>query len=295
MRSSFMTDLEGFILVIPYQVFSDRSAEHTGGPEHMSEEDATPTPAAAPAPATAPVFKTWQNMTPTGHRLPDLGPQGAAPHVLERYAEQSDDQDFLVKIEDTHPSKYDPNDRAFVRAKVSYYEACSAMMIPVFKTNKLNTENLQFLDPNHYYLPHPTRSTRETDSRIGTVLHAVDLVWLKHAHAKVAYDLITSSMVEHRASVIGSLVTGMWVSRKADPSEVDAKNDKRYAIMFPFRPFHGETREPQLLCVELSQNEDKEHFLHSDSVVYRNIEASEIRAFGNNTNRSRSARASVRR
>ena len=253
----------------------------------MSEEDTAPAPnpAAEPAPARAspPLFKTWVNCTPTGLRLPDLGPQGAAPYMVERYEEQSDNQDFLIKIDDTHPSVYDTNDRSFVRAQVSFYEHCSAMLIPVFKTNKLNTENLQFLDPNHYYLPHPTRSTRETDPRIGTVLHAVDLVWLKLAHAKVPYDLITSTMVEHRASVIGSLVTGMWVSRKADPSEVDAKNDKRYAIMFPFRPFHGETREPQLLCVELSQKEDKEHFL-PDSVVYRNIDASEIRAFGNNTN-----------
>ena len=158
----------------------------------MSEEDAAPAPAPAPAPAAKPLFKTWVNCTPTGHRLPDLGPQGAAPYVIERYEEQSDNQDFLIKIDDTHPSAYDTNDRSFVRAQVSFYEHCSAMLIPVFKTNKLNTENLQFLDPNHYYLPHPTRSTRETDSRIGTVLHAVDLVWLKHAHVKVPYDQLIS-------------------------------------------------------------------------------------------------------
>ena len=290
-----MTDLEGFILFIPNQVFLDRSAEHTGGREHMSEEDAAPAPdpAAEPAPARAspPLFKTWVNCTPTGHRLPDLGPQGAAPYVLERYEEQSDNQDFLIKIDDTHPSVYDTNDRSFVRAQVSFYEHSSAMLIPVFKTNKLNTENLQFLDPNHYYLPHPTRSIRETDPRIGTVLHAVDLVWLKHEDAKVPYDQIVPEMLQHPASVIGSLVPGMWVSRSADPSEDNAKNDKRYAILFPFRPFQGETREPELLCVELSKKKNNEHFLDSQSVVYRNIEASEIRAFGNNSNRSGSVRA----
>ena len=255
----------------------------------MSAESEAPAP--APAAAAAPKLKTWEDCTPTGHPLRTLDPSNVPPYVKGRYEEQTDNQDFIIKIEETHPSKLNANERSYGRGVVRFYEEISTMLIPSFKTGNLNTANLPFLDPHHYYLPHPSRSTRETDPRIGTVLHAVDLVWLKHEDAKVPYDKIVPEMLRHPAAVIGSLVPGMWVSRSAGPSEDDAKNNKRYAILFPFRQFQGETREPQLLCVELSKKKNNEHFLDSQSVLYRHIEASEIRAFGNNSNRSRSVRA----
>ena len=54
----------------------------------------------------------------------------------------------------------------------------SALLIPSFRPGHLNTTNVEFLDPNNYLLPHPKRSALQQDRKIGTVLHAVDLVWL---------------------------------------------------------------------------------------------------------------------
>ena len=258
----------------------------------MAVEAAATDGAAAAAPAP-PKYEVWKDCTPTGLKLPTL-PGQAAPHMLQRYKDQDHSQDWLVTVENTHPNTLDPNASGFNRAVPRFFEDVSAVLIPCFRPGKLNTADFDFLDPNLYLLPHPRRSTLQDDPKIGTVLHAIDLVWLTNKDSKLPYDEVSGQMLNHPASVIDPLVTGMWVSRNADPSEADPGKDKRYAILFPFRPFKSASREPSLHCAELSQKENKEHFLDEASIMLRNIEATEIRAFGNNSNRSRSARAVVR-
>ena len=254
-------------------------------PAEGAETDAG---AAAPAPADAPgTYEVWKDMTPTGLPLPTMSGSATprAPYIVQRYKDQTNNQDWLVTVASTHPSELDPNANGFNRAVPRFFEETSALLIPSFRPGHLNTTNVEFLDPNNYLLPHPKRSALQQDRKIGTVLHAVDLVWLTNNNSKVAYDDIAArDMLQHPASVIGSLVPGMWVSRTADPADEDPAKDKRYAILFPFRQFDNATREPLLHCVELSQTNGNPHFLSEERHWYRNIEASEIRAFGNNSN-----------
>ena len=253
--------------------------------------EGAPTGAGAPEEApeeTIPTYEVWKDMTPTGLPLPTMPGSGThrEPYIVQRYKDQTNSQDWLVTVARTHPSELDPNAIGFNRAVPRFFEATSALLIPSFRPGQLNTTNVEFLDPNNYLLPHPKRAALQQDRKIGTVLHAVDLVWLKKEDSKVAYDDIAArDMLQHPASVIGSLVPGMWVSRTADPADEDPAQDKRYALLFAFRQFDSASREPLLHCIELSQtDENPDHFLSKERHWYRNIEASEIRAFGNNSN-----------
>ena len=141
--------------------------------------------------ADAPVdnsLKVWVNATPTGISLRNSDAlSDATPRhlVIERYEKQN--QDFELNLKGTHPPTVNPStsrNYAARQAGLRFFAAHSAFMIPALRPQKLNTKNVECVDPNNYLLPHARELTPSTCD--GTVLHAVDLVWSKNTDS--AYD-----------------------------------------------------------------------------------------------------------
>ena len=74
------------------------------------------------------------------------------------------------------------------------------------------------------------------------MLNVVDLVWSKDTDS--AYDGQHGGEFTHQASIIISIVPGMWVQKP--------QGTEKFAVLFPFRPFEGMTREPLLQCATIT-------------------------------------------
>ena len=76
-------------------------------------------------------------------------------------------------------------------------------------------------------------------------------------------------MFTHHASIIISIIPGMWVQK--------SQGTEKFAVLFPFRPFDSHTREPLLHCVTITDE------LAVDSAKYNvvDIKALDLSKVGN--------------
>jgi hypothetical protein len=219
----------------------------------------------------SPKYATWKNRSPTGVAVWEANPDATPPTQVHSGVKQT----FKVIVAETHPDK----DRASPsglystrKAGLRFVEAESCMLIPGIMRNKLNTRKFEQINPGNYYVPHPPQ---EVASRLnGTILTAVDFVWVHDKSS--AYDNMKAHDFEDRNSIIISIVPGMYVKREAEPN-------MRCAVVFPYRPFDGETREPRLFCYKMD-GEDGESFKEGSNEPPISIAAHEIIEVGSNSN-----------
>jgi len=172
--------------------------------------------------ADAPVDNTpkvWKNTTPTGMLLRNSDALSSATprHILiERYLKQHNNQDFVLNLEDTHPSIASPSAAGHYTARKSglcFFEAHSSSMIPALWPQKLSTIIVECINPEKKTLPACTRAHSTNMRRNGATRGRPGL---GEGHGQRLRRPAPWPFI-HQASIIISIVPGMWVQSRRAP------------------------------------------------------------------------------
>ena len=218
----------------------------------------------------------WKKYSPTGI---DLG---------EEYCESFDHSDgkaWYRKVynsvtdypEEPHPVAYYPSNKDKPRFVEVYPRSIvHAVRIAPLRSHVTNT------DPNERL--YPTEHKADKTRFEGTLLSALDLVWCtedalninyKNWCAAVRNEMEEGVYTRHEEGVhqyISDIVGGYYV-------KLDTSAAKKYAILYPYRPMRSPHGEPEIMVLELDQDEK-----FVDNATPKSVKADRIIEIGGGCN-----------
>ena len=275
------TTTEGALSALAAAAAADSDNNAGKGPDEESkdededdDEDDTVTPGAQGTPA-APGQNTranqdhpsgvWKTKSPTGIVLGE--------EYCKRFDHSKETVAWVKKVFNTltdYPAQ--PHAHGFYPSphdKPRFYENTSRSICSVFRIATIMVE-VQYTDPNKRLMP--TQQELDKTKFAGTLCSALDLVWFTKEDreqfglnkyndwAGSIEQLEVPAHGEHK--YICDIVAGYYAKYDKHPT-------KKFAILYPFRPFKSVDGEPEIAVMEIDQ---EENFVKGAKVIHMKAE-----------------------